>query len=228
MAMKAQLFAGRRSTLTSASHAKQIRILVADDHAVVRKGVVGCLNQHEHLTVVGEAEDGLDAMQKAAELSPDVVLMDIDLPKLNGLSATESLHREKPAMKVLILSAYVLATDAERILKSGAWGYLPKSVSASELVDAIEMIAAGGDYFRSNQRADIHPNRPTQNELKADEREVLVAIAEGLGNKEIAAKLAVEVRTVETRRDRLMRKLNIRNVADLTRFAIIEGLVSLP
>jgi DNA-binding NarL/FixJ family response regulator len=207
-------------------NSKQIRVLVADDHAVVRKGVVSCLTQHEHLTVVGEAEDGLDAMQKAVELSPDVVLMDIDMPNLNGLSATESLHREKPRTKVLILSAYVLATDVERILQSGAWGCLPKSVSVSELVDAIEMVAAGGDYFRSSSWS--HQSRPSQKELKADEREVLIAIAEGLGNKEIAAKLAIEVRSVETRRDRLMRKLNIRNVADLTRFAILEGLVSLP
>jgi len=201
---------------------------VADDHAVVRKGVVSCLNQHEHLIVVGEAEDGLDAMQKAAELSPDVVLMDIDMPKLNGLSATESLLRGKPTTKVLIVSAFAVATDAERILKSGARGSLPKSVSASELVDALEMVAAGGDYVRSNLRPAGHQNLPIQKELKEDEGEVLIAIAEGLGNKEIAVKLSVEVCTVETRRERLMRKLNIRNVADLTRFAIVEGFVSLP
>src|SRR5690349_3389905 len=92
--------------MRNSNFSRKIRVLVADDHAVVRKGVVSCLTQHEHLIVVGEAEDGLDAMQKAAELSPDVVLMDIDMPKLNGLSATESLHREKSTTKVLILSTY--------------------------------------------------------------------------------------------------------------------------
>lgn len=227
--MKAGLRPGSSvKRMRSSKFGRRIQVLIADDHPVIRKGLVCCLAEHENLTVVGEAENGLDAIEKAMKLSPDVVLMDIDMPKLDGLSATESLRREKPTTKVLILSTYALATDAERIVKSGARGSLPKSVSASELVDAIEMVAAGGDYLRSNLSPASDQNLPSQKELKEDERAVLIAIAEGLGNKEIAAKLSVEVRTVQTWRDRLMRKLGLRNAADLTRFAIIAGLVSLP
>jgi DNA-binding NarL/FixJ family response regulator len=218
-----------------ARNQKQIRVLLVDDHPVVRRGLASCLAVHQHVIIAGEAADGREALAKARQLSPDIVLMDIDMPQINGLSATEMLRRENPNLKVLILSMHHHPEYVLRILQSGARGYVLKEASPDELLRAIETVFAGQTFFSSevarvalNQFVHGPGEGPQPGQLSNREREVLVAIAEGLSNKEIACRLGVGVRTVETHRERIMRKLNIHSVAGLTKFAIAKGLVSLP
>jgi two-component system, NarL family, nitrate/nitrite response regulator NarL len=212
-----------------------IRLLLADDHPIVRQGLSACLSRYPHMTIVGEAADGREAVLKARELSPDIVLMDVDMPHMSGLTATDLLRKENPRIKVLILSMHSHSEYVLRILQSGARGYVLKATNADELIKAIEAVQSGETYFSSdvarvalNQFVRGSTGGPQANQVSNREREVLVAIAEGLSNKEIACRLNVGVRTVETHRERIMRKLNIHSVAGLTKFAIQKGLISLP
>jgi len=213
----------------------RIRLLLADDNPVVRKGIQLCLARHPRLEIVGEAADGREAVAKAKEFEPDVLLMDFDMPELSGLAVTELLAKELPAVKVLILSMHGNSDHVLPILKSGARGYVLKNAPPEELIKAIETVYGGETYFSeevartaltgmlaSNGRAEA------AHQLSDREREVLIQIAEGLSNKEIASRLGLGVRTVETHRERIMQKLNIHSVAGLTRFAIAKGLVTLP
>jgi two-component system nitrate/nitrite response regulator NarL len=211
---------------------KTIKLLLADDHPVVRKGIMSCLARHEHLKIIGEASNGSEALQKVRELNPDIVLMDIDMPELNGLSVTELLRKENPKVKVLVLSMHNQPEYVMRIVQSGARGYVLKGAPTDDLVKAIEMVN-GGESFFSPDVARLALNQliqgsggATKNELTNREREVLTLIAEGLSNKEIAMRLGVGVRTVETHRERVMRKLDIHSVAGLTRYAISKGWVT--
>ena len=212
---------------------KKIRLLVVDDHPVVRRGISACLGGRDNLEIVGEAADGREAVRKARELQPDIVLMDINMPQMNGLAVTELLRRELPKINVLILSMHSNTEYVLRIIQSGARGYILKEAPVDELARAIETVQRGEAYFSSDvarvaltQFVRGHNDGPAVNQLTHREREVLTQIAEGLSNKEIACKLGVGVRTVETHRERIMRKLDIHNVAGLTRFAISKGLVS--
>jgi two-component system nitrate/nitrite response regulator NarL len=214
---------------------KPIRVLLADDHPVVRQGLSCCLALNQQIKVVGEASDGQEALLKAKELSPDVVLMDVEMPKLNGLAAMELLRKENPRLKVLILSVNRDPEYVLRILRSGAHGYLLKESSPEEWVRAIQAVDAGETFFtpdltRScmNQLANRTGEGPHPAQLSNREREVVIAIAEGLSNKEIACRLDIGVRTIETHRERIMRKLNIHSVAGLTRFAVMRGMVGIP
>ncbi len=213
---------------------KLIRLLVVDDHPVVRQGLRSCLDQCKHVAIVGEAVDGEDAVRKARDLAPDVILMDIDMPRMNGLTATELLSRERPNIRVLVLSMHSDPDYVLRILRSGAKGYVLKQAPTEDLFKAIESVGAGETFF-SSEVARIALNQfvrgggegPQTKQVSTREREVLIAIAEGLSNKEIAARLGVGVRTIETHRERIMRKLNIHSVAGLTKFAISKGLLPL-
>ncbi|MCU0785135.1 MAG: response regulator transcription factor [Verrucomicrobia bacterium] len=210
----------------------RIKLLVVDDHPVVRKGISLCLAQRENLVIVGEAGDGREALRLARELQPDLVLMDVNMPEMNGLAVTEVLQRELPKIKVLILSAHGPLDGVMRIVQSGARGYVLKESPPEELVRAIETVQAGQTYFSSEvARAALNQyvrggEASHAAQLTRREREVLTQVAEGLSNKEIAAQLGVGVRTVETHRERSMRKLNIHTIAGLTKFAIARGWVS--
>jgi DNA-binding NarL/FixJ family response regulator len=211
-----------------------IKVLLVDDHPIVRRGVASCLAKHSNLLVVGEAADGREAIEKARELNPDVIMMDVDMPQMDGLAVTSVLRKEFPAIKVLMLSMYRDTDYIVRILQSGAVGYVLKDAPAEELVRAVETVYSGESYFSSevarvamNQFVRGATEGPSTTNLTNREREVLIHIADGFSNKEIASRLNVGVRTVETHRERIMRKLNIRNVAGLTKFAIAKGLISL-
>lgn len=213
---------------------RPVRVLVADDHPVVRKGMMSCLANREQIEIVGEAADGQEAVRKAKELSADLVLMDMDMPRMNGLTAAELLRRENPVVKVLILSMHNQTDYVRRILESGARGYVLKDAPPEALLSAIETVQGGETSFSAevaraalNQYVRGPGEGPQVAQVSNREREVLIAIAEGLSNKEIACRLNVGVRTVETHRERVMRKLNIHSIAGLTRFAIQKGLVPL-
>jgi DNA-binding NarL/FixJ family response regulator len=211
----------------------RIKLLLVDDHPVVRRGIITCLAQKERLTIVGEAADGVEALRKAKELLPDIILMDIDMPRMNGLEVTELLRRELPNVKVLILSMHSNSDYVLRIIEAGASGYVLKEASQEELVRAIETVDSGKTFFSPkvasvtlNQFVRRH-GQATPAQLTKREREVLVHLAEGLSNKEVANVLGIGVRTVETHRERIMAKLNIRSIAGLTKFAISKGLIIL-
>ena len=212
---------------------KKIKLLVVDDHPVVRGGLRSCLAKVSHLECIGEAADGEEAMRKARELTPDIILMDINMPHMDGLAVTELLRKEVPTTKVIILSMHSNREYVLRIIQAGARGYVLKEAPQEELVRAIEAVSAGEAFF-SPDIARIALNQYVNNEgqppigkLTEREREVLVLIAEGKSNKEIASHLDLGVRTVETHRERIMRKLNIHSVAGLTKFAIAHGLIVL-
>ncbi len=212
----------------------KIRVLLADDHPVVRKGLQMCLARQPRLVIVGEAADGNEAYNKARELAPDIVLMDINMPGMTGLMVTEMLRKEAPQVKVLILSVHNNKEYIFRIIQAGAHGYVSKEAPPEELLRAIEMVFEGEPFF-SPEIARAALTQLVQNggktepfsQLTSREREVLILIAEGQSNKEIANNLGIGVRTIETHRERIMRRLNIRSVAGLTKFAIANGLVTL-
>lgn len=214
---------------------EQIRLLIVDDHPVVRRGIRMSLAQKPKIQIVGEASDGREALIRAHELKPDVILMDIDMPQMNGLAVTDLLRREMPEVKVLILSTYSNSDYVMRIIQCGARGFVLKEAAAEEVAQAVEAVQAGATHF-SPEVARVALNQVVRGgddksaplgRLTNREREVLLYIAEGFSNKEIACQLNIGVRTVETHRERIMRKLDIHSIAGLTRFAIAQGMVSL-
>jgi len=214
---------------------QRIRLVLADDHPVVRRGIVLCLERSPNLRVVGEAADGREALRKVRKLVPDVLLTDIDMPHLTGLTVAETLRKELPHIKVLLLST---RTDTEFVLRcvqAGAHGYILKQASPEEFVQAIETVHSGAAFFSPdvtrlvlNRLIRGNGQRLDKADLTNREREVLTHVAHGLSNKEIACRLNIGTRTVETHRERLMRKLEIYSVAGLTRFALAKGLITLP
>lgn len=212
----------------------RIKVMLADDHPVVRKGIASFLASQPHLVIVGEAADGQEALCKARELVPDLLLMDVEMPRMDGLAVTEVLRKELPQVKVLIFSMHRNTEYVLRILQSGARGYVLKDSTPDSLIQAIETVYSGEAFFSPdvarvalNQFVRGGGEGPDVTLLTNREREVLIQIAKGLSNKEIANCLNVGVRTVETHRERIMRKLDIHTVAGLTRFALAKGLISI-
>jgi two-component system nitrate/nitrite response regulator NarL len=213
---------------------QKIKVLVVDDHPVVRKGLHTCLARQDRLKIVGEASNGDEAIAKTRELSPDIVLMDIDLPGMSGLAVTELLRKESPSLKVLVLSVHSNKDYIFRIIQAGAHGYVSKESSPDELLRAIETVCEGEPFFSPeiaraalNQLVTSGGKKEPFAQLTDREREVLALIAEGRSNKEVASQLGIGVRTIETHRERIMRKLGIHTIAGLTRFAILNGVISL-
>jgi two-component system response regulator NreC len=212
----------------------KIKVLIVDDHPVVRKGLQSCLARQERLKIVGEAVDGDDALRRTRELTPDVVLLDLDLPGLSGLTVAELLRKEAPKVKILVLSVHSHQEYIFRIIQAGAHGYVSKTASPEELLRAIESVSAG-ETFYAPQVAQAALNELISSggkknpfvQLTSREREVLALIAEGQSNKAVARRLGIGVRTIETHRERIMEKLNIHTVAGLTQFAIRNGVISL-
>ena len=211
-----------------------IKVLLADDHPVVRKGLQSLLSRQSNLKVVAEACDGDEALRKTREFKPHVVLMDISMPGMNGLAVTEVLRKELPQVKVLILSVHNNKEYIFRVIKAGAHGYVSKEAPPEEVVRAIESVYEDEPFFSEDiARAALNEfissggKKEPFAQLTSREREVLVAIAEGQSNKEIANKLGIGVRTIETHRERIMRRLGIHSVAGLTKYAIANGLISL-
>lgn len=207
-----------------------IRVLVVDDHSVVREGLRHVLEDGDEFAVVAEAETGAEALERAEQERPDVVLLDITMPGGSGLEVVRSLRRQVPDARVLILSVH---DDREYVLESvraGAHGYLRKDSTPADIRQAIRAVRAGDSFF--SPPAARHLAAAVQNDLAAAgldaltarERDVLARVARGLTNREIGAELGISVRTVEAHRDSLMRKLGIRTVAGLTRFAMERGL----
>ncbi len=215
----------------------KITVLLADDHAMVREGIKLHLSAQPDLLVVGEAETGEQAVRRSADLRPNVLLMDITMPELSGLEALARIRRQSPSTRVLVVTMHENPEYIAQAVRLGARGYLLKDASPKELVTAIHAVHSGQAYFGPAasrvladellRERDGQPSTTTAAALSDREREVLVSIAQGLSNKEIASRLGVGVRTVETHRERVMRKLNIHSIANLTRYAISHGLVSL-
>lgn len=219
----------------SVGHDQPIRVLLADDHPVVRDGIRSWLSAHQHIEVVGEAANGQEALQMTARLEPDVVLMDISMPRLSGLQATRQMRGVSPEARVIILTVHEGREYVIQILRSGARGYLLKDASPDELRHAIEAVASGAVFFSPSvsqtlldeYRHDAKPLPDRRVPLSTREREVLALVTAGKSNKEVAGALGISVRTVETHRSRMQRKLGIRSIAALTRYAIAQGIVDL-
>jgi DNA-binding NarL/FixJ family response regulator len=213
-----------------------IRILLADDHLILRQGLRSLLAQNQDFEVIGEAEDGRKAVEMAETLSPDVVVMDIGMPGLNGIEATRQIVARSRSVRVLALSAFADRKLIGEVLKAGASGYLLKDSAFEELAKAIRTAAANKVYLSPRIASEVvddyvrmskDPGAGAFDALSPREREVLQLIAEGNSTKEVARILKVSVKTVETHRRQLMNKLELFSVAELTRYAIGEGLVSL-
>jgi len=216
--------------------AKPITVLLAEDHAVVRQGLSSLLSLDGHFKIVGEAKTGREAVAMARDLRPDVILMDIAMPVLNGLEATRQILTANPAAKIVILSAHSDDGYIQRMNAAGVAGFLEKQTSAEILTKAIREVAAGKTYFSPSiaKRLRIHADTPRDREgiVKANghdltprEREVLQLVTEGYANKQIAGELGIAVKTVEKHREHLMSKLDIHDTATLTRYAIAAGIV---
>ncbi len=213
-----------------------IRIILADDHKITRDGLKALLENQKNMTVVGEAENGRKAVRLAMELQPDVVVMDINMPELNGIEATRQIKAELPEAKIIALSMYSDKRYVVGMLKAGVSGYLLKNCAFDELVSAISAVVKNQNYMSPKIAdtvmkgyANILESDDTSpaSQLTAREREVLQLIAEGLKTKDIATRIHVSIKTVETHRQQMMRKLNAKSVAELTKIALREGLTSL-
>lgn len=218
------------------SSARNITILLAEDHAVVRQGICALLKLEGHFTIVGEAQTGREAVELAKRLEPDVILMDIAMPVLNGLEATRQIRATNPAAKVIVLSAHSDDVYVERMNQAGVAGFLEKQTSSEILAQAIREVAAGRTFFsppiarrlQAAQNATRGRNgvpRRNAKRLTTRESEVLQLVAEGLANKQIAAELCISIKTVEKHRQHLMNKLGIHDTASLTRHAIAAGII---
>lgn len=213
-----------------------VRVLIADDHQMVREGLRSLIEHEPDMEVVGEAEDGRRAVEVARQARPDLAIMDLSMPDLNGMEATRQLLEAFPGLKVIALSMHADRRFVAEMLNAGASGYLLKDCAFEELVRAIRAVSAGQTYLSPGVAGTLvedylrrlaAPDRPARSALSPRQREVLQLIAEGRSTKQIAGRLRVSVKTVETHRRQIMDKLGAHSVAELTKQAIRMGLTSL-
>jgi DNA-binding NarL/FixJ family response regulator len=215
---------------------KRIAVLLVEDHTIVRQGLRLLIEATGDIKIVGEAKTGREAVLMARNLQPEVIVMDIAMPLLNGLQATRQILKDSPESRVLILSAHSDLEYVEQVVKAGARGYLVKQSSGDVLATAIREVQKGktfftpsiakllkDDYQKSRDGVGLRKKRTT--ELTSREAELLQMIAEGHVNKQIASELVISIKTVEKHRQHLMEKLNIHDIAGLTRFAIATGII---
>ena len=213
-----------------------VRILVADDHGVVRKGLRLILERHDGLEVIGEAADGREAVRLAEELSPDIVIMDVGMPRLNGIDATAQILHRNPRAGVIILSMHSDEGYIVRALSAGAKGYLLKDSAEEDLIQAVRIVAQGRPFFSpriTQTLLDDYVRQLRQKGLQDSydllterEKEVLQLISGGKSNKEVATILGLSVYTVETHRTNLMQKLNLHNTAEIVLYAVRKKIIS--
>jgi DNA-binding NarL/FixJ family response regulator len=213
-----------------------IRVILADDHRLFRDGLRTLLQQDPEIKVVAETTDGLETIQAIKKHKPEIILMDISMPNLNGIEAARKISKECPKTKIIMLSMHSDRRFVQESFKAGAVGYILKDCAIDSLLDAIHTVNEN-QYYLDKTIASIvikdfvhlHANQPDSvfAVLSSREREVLQLMAEGLSTKEIADKINISVKTVETHRKQLMDKLDIHNIAQLTKYAIREGLTSL-
>jgi len=215
-----------------------LRILVVDDHAVVRRGVRSLLESQAGWEVCGEATNGRDAIEQSGRLRPDVVVMDLSLPQLNGLDATRQILKDAPGTEVLVLTMHHSEELVRDVLQAGARGYLLKSDADENLITAVDTLRQHKPFLTSTvaefvlddylRRGDAAQGDLASLTVTARERQIIQLIAEGQSNKQAASTLGVSVKTIEAHRANIMRKLRLRSVSDLVRFAIRNGIVHLP
>lgn len=215
----------------------KIRLLLADDHVVVRSGLRMLLQAREDIEIVGEAENGREAVEKVRRLHPDVVLMDVQMPDMNGIDATRRIKEVAPETAVLALTMHEDDHYFFEMLHAGASGYVPKRAAPDELVKALHTVHQGNVFLYPSlatrlvkdylQRAEAGDQPLVQDDLTPRELEVLTHIAEGLTNAEIGDRLVISVKTVDRHRENLMRKLNLHNRIDLVKYALKMGLIDL-
>jgi DNA-binding NarL/FixJ family response regulator len=214
----------------------QLRVFLADDHTLFREGVRALLERQPTITVVGEAGDGREALKRIEETAPDLVIMDIVIPGLNGIEVTRQIKKIRPDLKVLVLSMYDDQEYAYEVLQAGASGYIQKDTVGQELINAIEVVSRGGCFLCSSiaskvvehyvRRSDERggPVAPP-GELTPREREVLQLVVEGNSNAQVGTRLGISPKTVEVHRSRITSKLAIRDLPGLVKYAIRKGLI---
>lgn len=203
-----------------------IRILIVDDHPMVTEGIQAILETYDDIHVVGTLNNGQDAVDRINELAPDVVLLDLNMPGLSGLAATEMILEERPETRILILSMHDSPEYISTALSHGARGYVLKDVPTEEIRTAIDKVMAGQEYLCTGAKGSLKPRISDGREpLTSREQTILLELAQGRSNKEVAESLNISVRTVETHRQNIKRKLGISSTAGLTRYALEHGVL---
>ncbi len=214
----------------------EIKVLIVDDHALFREGIRSLLKSYDDINIIGEATQGLEAIEKAHQMSPNVVLMDVAMPVMGGLEATRRIQKETPLVKVLVLTQYQDSEYVLSLIKAGARGYISKTATAAELISAIRAVYKGESYLYPNAAttlieeylAQAGEDKSEYERLSDREREILQLVAEGHTNREIADKLFISVKTVLRHRTSVMEKLGFRNRTELIKYAISKGLIEVP
>jgi DNA-binding NarL/FixJ family response regulator len=213
------------------------KILLVEDHIVVRQGIKALLSDEPDIEIVGEADNGREALSLVSKLQPDVVLMDISMPGLNGIEATRQIRQRHAAVKVVILSMHANEEYVFQVLRAGASGYVLKQSDSSEVLTAIRAALAGGSFLSPPisrtviddyvHRAEVRGREDDMDLLTSREREVLQLLAEGASNREIAEQLSISIKTVETHRSNMMNKLEVKNKTELVKYALRKGWAAL-